>query len=285
MFFFILGLMAGWSYENIGAAVLSLLIAYFVMKGINRDKITLFEITGTIGFLIGFVLLIAAPGNYVRVDVIKVRGVGHYNDAMITMLLKRFSEVNFIFFRNHGFILIVAALVAFDLLYFQKCHLNLFLYFYALAASVGAYSMIFSPIFPDRAFLPITVFLGITLGTVLMRFDGIPVPAAIKKRCVYPAIVLLLLGIFSFVSVYKAGKNIVGIYLKQQKRIEYILAEKEKGDLDLEVKAPIPVYDKHAALYGLSDILDDEKSWPNTSIAGYFGLRSIKGRNSSDPWQ
>jgi hypothetical protein len=71
-------------------------------------------------------------------DALKALGAGHYNDTMVTMLLKRFSEVNLIFLRNHGFILIApAALVAFDLLYFQKRRLNLFSYFYALILDIA----------------------------------------------------------------------------------------------------------------------------------------------------
>ncbi|MDR2793534.1 MAG: DUF6056 family protein [Treponema sp.] len=282
LLFFFIGVLAGWSQENTGAAVLFLLAAYFVMKIIHKERITLFEITGAAGFLIGFALLIAAPGNYVRADVIKEMGGGHSGDALLIMLLKRFVDVTLIFFRTHGLTIIVAAaFFGFDLRYHQKHRINLFSYFYALAALASVYSMVLSPTLPDRAFLILFVFSVITLGNILGQYD-IPLPAIVVRNK-YIIVSLLLLSLFF--SVISAGKNIVGIYLKWQNRIEYILSEKEKGNLDVEVKAPIPAIDRHAALYGLGDVLDDKDDWHNTSIAEYFGLRSIKRLDSNEPWE
>jgi hypothetical protein len=275
--FFIAGVLAGWSNENTGAAVLFLLIAYFVMKIITKEKISLFEITGAIGFLIGFALLIAAPGNYVRMDSIKEMGGGYYKDALPVMLFKRFINITIIFINNYAIAVIAtAAIFAFDLLYRQKRSLNLFSYLYALAAFASAYSMMLAPGFAERSFLPVTVFSGITLGTVLSQLK-LQVPAMVKRN--YPFALCLLIVVLS-PSILKASKNIAGIHLKWQNRVEYILSEKTKGNLDVEVKAPIPADDRHAALYGLTDIADDENDWPNTSIAEYFGLRSIKRLNT-----
>jgi hypothetical protein len=281
VFFFIISILAGWSNENTGAAVLFLLIALLAMKIVRKEKIALFEIMGGIGFLIGFALLIGAPGNYMRVDVIKERGGGYSNEALIIMLIKRFDDVNFIFFKNHGVLVMAASLFsAFDLLYRQKRRLNLFSYFYALSALVSVYSMVLSPRFPDRAFLIVLVFALITLGNVLMQFE-LRVPALVKRNRVL--IFCLLLPVFSS-SILKASKNIMGIYIRWQNRIEYITAEKDRGNLDVEVKAPILATDRHAALYGLGDLLDNPAKWPNTSIAEYFGLNSLKGLYNEEPF-
>jgi hypothetical protein len=135
--------------------------------------------------------------------------------------------------------------------------------------------MMLAPSFAERSFLPVTVFSGITLGTVLSQLK-MQVPAMVKRN---PFILCLLIVVLS-PTIVKASKNIAGIHLKWQNRVEYILSEKAKGNLDVEVKAPIPATDRHAALYGLTDIADDENDWPNTSIAEYFGLRSIKRLNT-----
>jgi hypothetical protein len=282
MLFFSIGVLAGWSNENSAAAVLCLLAAYFVIKKIRKEKISFFEITGCVGFLTGFILLIAAPGNYVRAGVIREMGGSYYNDTLILMLLKRFVDVTRIFFRNYGFTVMAAAVFfAVDLLYHQKRRLNLFSYFYALAALAGVYSMMLSPFFPDRAFLIVMVFAGITLGSVLVQFE-LHIPVMLKRNSFLFAGMLLFLLSFS---VLKAGRNITSIYLRWQNRVEYILAEKERGNLDLAVQAPIPAADRHTALYGLTDIGDDKTEWPNTSIAEYFGLRSIKRLENDEPWE
>jgi hypothetical protein len=276
--FFLLGILAGWSNENTGAAVLFLLIAYFAVKIVKRKRIVVFEVLGAIGFLIGFSLLITAPGNYIRLEVIKSMATVT-QEPFATRLLKRFLRITFLYHENKGFVLMAVSLFfGFDLVHHQKRRLHTFVYFYALAAIAACYSMLASPFFPDRAFLPVVVFLGITLGNILLQME---IPGIVKRN----AIILILLAAAGIsLSVLEAGKNIMGIYLKWQNRKEYILAEKEKGNLDIMVKAPIPARDRHAALYGLLDITDNKNDWPNTSIAAYFGLHSIQGLNTDDPW-
>jgi hypothetical protein len=281
--FFIVGILAGWSNENSAAAVLFLLMVYFIIKLVQRNKIVLFETLGGIGFLIGFILLIAAPGNYKRLDVIiMMMDSGHASEAFIILLLKRFLYISVLFVKNNGcLVMAVSALFGFDYVYHQKRKLNLFSYFYALATIASVYSMMLSPGFPDRAFMIVLVFSGITLGSIIIQYE-IVIPKIVMRNAV---ILCIPLTIFFSFSILKASRNILGIYLKWEKRIEYIMAEKERGNMDIEVKAPIPVTDKHAALYGLRDIVDDPNDWPNTSIAEYFGLRSIKRLDNDEPWE
>lgn len=65
--FLLLGIIAGWTNENtafglIVATVGILLISKFEYK----EKITKWKISGLVGTIVGFVILIIAPGNYVR---------------------------------------------------------------------------------------------------------------------------------------------------------------------------------------------------------------------------
>jgi len=265
--FFFLGLLAGCGTENAGAAVLFLLIAYFTVKIVNKNKIALFEILGSLGFLIGFLTLVLAPGNYVR------QGLLHHWGSESFMILKRLVGVNLIFGKDLGFILIaVCAILAFDLVRNKKQKLSKFSCFYMLAAVIGAYSMLLSPSFPPRAFFIVTVFSGIALGHILLQIE-IKLPEIIKRNI--NAIVICSLIAFSF-SVLNSSRNFIGVYLEWNNRVKYIEAEKAKGNFDIELKAPIPVWDKHVALYGLRDISHNKDEWPNTDIAKYFGLSSIK---------
>jgi len=265
--FLFLGLLAGCGTENAGAAVLFLLIAYFAVKIINKNKIALFEILGTFGFLIGFILLILAPGNYAR------QGLLHHWGSESFMALKRLVGVTLIFGKDLGFMLIaVCAILAFDLIHNKKQKLSMFSYFYMLAAVVGAYSMLLSPSFPPRSFFIVTVFSGIALGHILLQ-TKIELPEIVKRNL--KAIVVCSAIAFSF-SVLNSSRNFIGVYMEWNNRIKHIEAEKAKGNFDIELRAPIPVWDKHVASYGLQDLLHNEDKWPNTDIAKYFGLSSIK---------
>jgi hypothetical protein len=272
--FLFLGLLAGCSTENTGAAVLFLLIAYFTAKIINKNKIALFEILGTLGFLIGFLVLILAPGNYAR------EGLLHHWGSESFMVLKRLVGVTLIFGKDLGFMLIATcSILAFDLIRNKKHKLNIFSYFYMLASVVGAYSMLLSPSFPPRSFFIVIIFGGIALGHILSQTE-IKLPEIIKRNI--NAVVICSLIAFSF-SVLNSSRNFIGVYLEWSNRIKHIEAEKAKGNFDIELRGPIPVWDRHVALHGLRDLSHDKEAWPNIDIAKYFGLSSVK--KIDDEWE
>jgi hypothetical protein len=153
--YFILGLLAGLSYENAAAALFFLLIVYVVAKVLHKETFALFELLGLAGFLAGFIILITAPGNYARLDSYEL--VQKY--GFFTRLLIRTFYTTSIFIQ-HGLLLAGLSVIAgFELLVYQKKTVNIFSFLYLLAGIVGAYSMILSPVFIERVFFPITIFL------------------------------------------------------------------------------------------------------------------------------
>jgi hypothetical protein len=54
------GILAGWSMENSASGVLVLLAAYFIWKIRGKEPVAAFEISGSIGFIFGFFMLISA---------------------------------------------------------------------------------------------------------------------------------------------------------------------------------------------------------------------------------
>lgn len=79
---FVLGIISGWSVENIAVTVLVLSagIAYYNHK---RGLMESWMISGAIGVLIGLIGLLAAPGNYVRYD---AQGSEEGEGLFITMI-------------------------------------------------------------------------------------------------------------------------------------------------------------------------------------------------------
>jgi hypothetical protein len=278
--FFLLGILAGWSVENSGAAVFFLLIAYFVTKTARKERLDLFEILGALGFLIGFTLLIAAPGNYVRIDASEE--ISMLNDPFYVKLVKRFFNITRIFLRHSGPMAAISGILAFDLIFRQKKKIDIFIWFYALAGLASVYSMLLSPYFPERAYFIVVVFFTIVLLGLASQIRIQMPPIIERNRYALGAFFLVIFLAYSFLP---AGKNIVGVYLKWKQRSEHILAQKAQGNLDIVVKAPIPVHDKHVALYGLRDVFinDPAEEW-NVSIARYFSVNSIDGVENNDPW-
>ncbi|WP_255947425.1 DUF6056 family protein [Brucepastera parasyntrophica] len=138
--------------------------------------------------------------------------------------------------------------------------------------------MLISPIFPERAFFFPVVMFSIVL---LSLFREISESEKIKRNI--PAI-MIFASVSFFISFIFAGKNIYGIYAKWEKRSQYIITQKENNILEIELKTPIPAVDRHAALYGLVDISEDQNELPNDSVALYFGVNSIRATEEGNEW-
>lgn len=67
-FLFILGILAGWTTENTGCWVILLLAAMLWKRHRNGQLIASWEVWGIAGFIAGYILLMAAPGNFVRLS-------------------------------------------------------------------------------------------------------------------------------------------------------------------------------------------------------------------------
>ena len=65
---FIIGLLAGWTNENTSVGLIVILLSTLIIDKITTKKwnLTKTKVAGIIGSLIGFILMICAPGNYVR---------------------------------------------------------------------------------------------------------------------------------------------------------------------------------------------------------------------------
>jgi len=272
--FLFLGILAGWSNENSGAAVLFLLAVYFTRKIIKKEKIVFFEILGTVGFLVGFVTQITAPGNYVRMAVATEELYHIPRNPSVLIYIQRLVNITRVFIRNHGlFLLAISILLGFDFVYHRKKQLHFFSYLYVIAVLAGTYSMILAPGFPDRAFLVVTVFLVITLGKLLAQSD-IKVPNIVKRN---PLLLTMLMLNIIFFTFLETSIKIVGTYLRSLDRIEYIISEKEKGNFDVVVK-PIHSQIRHVASWGL-EVQPEKDHWTNTSVAAFFDLNSIRVNN------
>lgn len=67
---FLFGIIAGWSNENsVCCIILALFVFIYTKNNREKDHIERWMITGLIGMIIGYSLLIFSPGNFVRLSV------------------------------------------------------------------------------------------------------------------------------------------------------------------------------------------------------------------------
>ena len=147
-----LGIIAGWSNENMGptAWILSLLI--ILMRIYQKNKVYLWMILGNAASLAGSVLVIIAPGNFVRSE-----QAGNEYGLLWNLFLRCYSEskaaLEYLF--PTIFLLAVALVIGKGILNIEIGARNHLLMLGALL-SWGA--MVLSPHYPDRA----------TFGTMIL---------------------------------------------------------------------------------------------------------------------
>ncbi len=274
----IVGLIAGWASENGSAGMLVILTLYLIYYYINKIHISMDIILGYIGSLIGFALLILAPGNAVR----KIAE----QSSVHTTILFRFFMITYFFVMFLGGIFILLSLVTFiGNKYFgankNKSIINMFIFVFASICS--AYCMIASPTSPERTWFCIVVYLTIGIGIIYSNFDFqskvIDKLTITMLRRIFISITGISLCIFS-VMYMDTVLATYEIKVQTKTREECILSEKSKGNVDIVtpiISHKYPLLSNHDALYGLDDITTDSNHFTNKAVCKYYGINSITG--------
>lgn len=247
--------------ENSAAAVLLLLLAYFVFLIFNKQKVFLFEIIGFIGFLAGFIILINSRGS------IFPGFIG---------LIKNAIQVGSLFLVNNLFLLGAIIFLAIELIKVKKIPLPKTAYGFFLAAIGSAAAMIIPGNYGGRSEFITKVFLIITLFILFML-----IKKHFEKRIIKACGILVICLFIS--SLYTATISIVTSFFYNEARNRYIISEVQKGNKNIKAKAPVNINDRHNGMHNGHDILyyewADSKPYiaHNTAKAAWYGIESIDG--------
>lgn len=264
---FFLGILAGWTNENTAAGLVIILIGYLIIQKLENknNKISKLQIIGLIGVLLGFALMILAPGNYIRNEEFQD------NTFIIIKLIKRAVEIT-LSAENYLLPIIIGIVVLISIKVYYKKKVEKDSWVFIAGGISTAYAMILSPTFPERAWTGVIIFLVIAAGCLL--YDLEKINKAFKFIIIDACIILFIIYIGQYIS---AGIDINNLRNTWESRIEIINKEKNKGNKNVVID-PFTTWNTKNPIYGLSDISTDSKVWPNTSIAKYYGLKSIKTR-------
>lgn len=262
----LLGVIAGWTNENSGAGLISILIAYTIHKKFFcKEKLNKIQIAGAIGSLLGFIIMIMAPGNYKRASGFKD------NTFFIIKYLKRFLNIT----QNatvYLFVLLIILIVLITIYIYKKQKIDNKIYIYFTGAFIAAYSMLLSPDFPPRSWTIVIIFLTISIGKALYDLQT----KNNLKDYVIIDIILFTLLIFcnSYINV---SREEYSFFKEWNNRIEIINSNKEKEKTDFEF---IPIYTtrKQTPSFALADLYDTNDDLNNKRVARYFGIKSIKAK-------
>lgn len=164
---FAFGIIAGWTNENTaGAMVLIVFLLFFYYRS-QGWKIPVWGVSGLIGGIIGFTIMMLAPGNLER--------AGEASGLNLYMLAYRLFNCTLIFFYYNGAAILLSLLLIILYRWFpkqreQKGVMEISL-IYTIAAVAAVYAMMLSPTFPRRALFGVVTYLIIGMGMLYYNLD------------------------------------------------------------------------------------------------------------------
>ena len=277
MFFF--GIIAGWSNENSTCWIIIFLFM-FILANRKQDSIEIWMFTGLAGLIIGYALLMLAPGNVVRLHAemgayfdwfANIWGLIKANFNMLVVVLC-FQFLLWYFCLRSLFILKIKAVNS-DVVKRERALVQIL-----CILSLGMTAlMLFSPSFPPRSAFPGTIFLVIA-ATLLLRFQNDSSVLFIGKNTkkflgIVGAIFFLITSsatLYSFYNYHMQIQNIVS-FVKQSKQVK---------DQIVIVHSLMPVSETVANMTGLRLLFykmsEDANDWRNVAFSRYYGIKGIR---------
>lgn len=264
-----LGILGGWTNENTAVALVVMIGFFLYFYWREYRRIYLWAAVGLAAAVVGAALCIAAPGNFVRLD---VRGGTTFH---VDVIANFFTITRY--FLADKFLLVPLGVTGILVLLTtgnKKTDWRVPAV-YGLGLLASMYSMIASPYFPDRAKSGCLLIALCLAGYFYTRLD---LNVNQTKRILAVAAVVM---ISSFVSQYNvARKDIGGYKIREEAVIAHILAEKEKGVQDVVVPANY-AFTRYCAGGRNGKLSSDPEHWVNQAVARYYGIRSL--RTESNP--
>lgn len=270
VYFFVGGIIAGWTNENMSVAVILMLLflcLYFKRRGVLPK----WCIVGVVGFSIGCVLLLAAPGNYVRMEV--ANEIIQTPSLIETLRSRVYTMVYHYFYYGLPLIPIyiiglVALLKDKNISYINRKQIIFASFIFIITAHIAYAIMIASPYFPERALFGILTFAVIAISIL---YANIQIKNVYLKVLKYFGIILLI-SISSY-NYYHDYNMLSYAYDQWEERGKYIKQQKRKGNLNIELEEKIIIADSR---YHLHELSTDSSMWCNRAFSKYMGVNSIR---------
>ncbi|WP_195955504.1 DUF3329 domain-containing protein [Clostridium saudiense] len=272
--YLLLGIIAGWTNENTGVALICIIILYLISYKISKKRIKSWMIWGLIGNIIGFLLMILAPGQSKRLE--NAGGIGG-----ISIIIKRSIFITIDFMKYMTPLIIILSILLIYYYFNNKNKMSIInmiedlkigiIFFIATLASI--YSMIMSPSFPERAWSGPVILFIISLGNIFYKieFD--------KKFKILIITTISIVCILFCTSYIDAILKLRQTKLLVNQRVLKITSQKDKDNSSITIPDIIG-YSKYDCYTSYGDLSDNSTEWPNTAIARYYNVNSIEKENN-----
>ena len=272
---FLAGIVAGWTNENTGGALILMLLLILGKHLFEKKKLQSCEISGLLGSMIGFLLLVLAPGNKVRAqDFISTNGKMYdfiHDFYGFLDVLEKGQIVLFV-------LLVVSIALAITL--HKKKEEIVYSIFYALCGIAAVFAIILSPVpvLFDRSMFGATTFL--IIGTC------IPLYLVMEEKSIklYSNSLLACLVLFSSFNYLRTLPDLAYIRYQYAKREAYVKTQKAAGNVNPVIFQFNNEFEtSYNPYYGLGDVSPYRLLWVNKFYAEVHGIESVQ-TTTLDKW-
>lgn len=284
------GILAGWCNENTsGGGILIVLIylGYYLYqenRQVNGTKensnkkrdlklrgIKPWMITGVLGQMAGFMLMILAPGNALRAQAQEEEHSGLF------AYIARFQKITMAI-QDNFLVLLIIGLLLFIIIWYQQenrkavwsiCASGIVWFLVFLST---CYALILTTEPMPRAYFGAGIFLIIAVVQLFTAVSGKDKVFGVLKTGLLSVMLLLM-----FFSYMESGTNLIRIYREYNEREVYLSQKAEEGIKDVTIPMLRPDFEtKYSDGYN-SDIQEDSSYWINAAYAAYYGFDTVSG--------
>ena len=274
---FLMGFISCDTVENVGAAVVVMMLCVVIYGLACKSEKIPFMISGLLGSVLGCLFLIRSPGTQIRL----ANAGGGIN---LTGMLRNVVFISLNLVQHFWVILLILVLAiavicknsAAKKINYQECWAILMKeYSVEVVCAMGflasVYAMILSPQFPNRAWTCPTVLLIILTSRMVLRAVEV-LRGIVRIELKVVTAVLLAAFLCTWINAYLGLKN---TYYENVYREEKIYSSINNGEREIEL-VPIRGYSKYSCFGSGGDLAYNSEEWPNTAIARYYGLDKVE---------
>lgn len=269
LWMFLFGIVAGWTNENTGGALILMLLLMFIASVVKKQKREVWMYTGFVGALLGFSMLVLAPGNKVRAqDFVNTNGFAYTAIHDFTNSLDVFSI-------GQVSLWILFAIGIAILIQTNKHKEDVILAsFYALCALAAVFAIMLSPVpvLFDRSMFGATIFL---IVAILICYERI-----LNEYKSLNIAMSSMIGVLALYAIWNYAYAIADLgYTKYQykQREAYVMNQKAQGNLNPVVpEIYSEFYTSYNPMYGLGDLTQYPNLWVNKFYAEVHSIETVQ---------
>jgi len=251
--------------------MIPMIAAMIIYDKYEKKGLPRWVLFGLAGAVIGFALMVIAPGNYVRYE--QSVEEGGKSISLILYFERFLSSLSMLYFFSLALVFIFSLLAVLYRYYGIKENKRTAIYgsrlFFA-GAFIAAAVMTASPIFPVRTMFGINMFFVVSIGILYACLDfkaGI-----IKNISRLSVFFALLFFIPSYLTAFKEIKNADRVL---SERMEILEKGKQEGQKDFIFTGEI-IHKPSTIYFHYYELPDDTTDWHNLTFSRFYDINSVR---------